>query len=688
MKIIHLARARSRYPLTARLLFSFVLAVSSASAGIINWTNTQGGSWFDAANWSPTGVPGGSDVATITNSGTYTVLVSTGSVASASLTLGGGSGTQRLVYGTSTGALAITNSAVQANGLLLVTNGGLQGALQVLAGGQLQIDSPSSLFFYNFALTNQGTVAWTNGAISVGGNNSDTTIIANAGLLQISGDNNANYGGGSRPLLLNSGTVRKAFGTGSASLSMDLINLPTGLVDVSSGTLRLTAFETNVLGGTFTAEAPGQIKFYGNQTDAGGTASGSGTIQFATGTFYLRTNLIPQVQLAGGDVYIAGAMFQDAGAITNLTLDGAQLRGTNRVAGTLTIHSGNLLENLTVQPGGQLILGAPGGSLLYSLVLANQGTVIWSGGSLAVGDTIISNGGTWSITGDSAMNYGGGKTPYFTNYGVVQKTGGTGTSSLQGITFLNQDSGIASVSSGTLLLPNNYTNTAGTLRLNGGTLNTVGTLGMTGGQLDGAGTIGADSVFDGGTVSPGQSGPGLLRFKFGLALGPNAALAIDGTGSVPGTQFDQLSLNGALVLNGCALQVTSLPAAPGSSFAIVVNNGASSVSGNFKGLPDNSSLTIGGQPFRIHYAASAGNDVVLVPDALASSTQLSASPFGNNGFVLLGGGAGSASHTVQATTNFLQWINVGSVTADAGGRFSFTDTNAGKFPYRFYRTEN
>src|SRR5665213_2248530 len=123
--------------------------------------------------------------------------------------------------------------------------------------------------------------------------------------------------------------------------------LPSGTVDALSGTLQISGRLTNVLGGSFTATAPGAMKFGGIESDAGGVASGSGTFQFTSGTFYLFTNTISNLKFTGGDVYVSGTTsFQQAGAITNLTMDGANLRGTNRVAGTVTINSGNLLETM------------------------------------------------------------------------------------------------------------------------------------------------------------------------------------------------------------------------------------------------------------------------------------------------------------------------------------------------------
>jgi hypothetical protein len=475
---------------------------------------------------------------------------------------------------------------------------------------------------------------------------------------------------------------------------MDLINLPSGLVDCLSGTLQFSPFQTNALSGSFTATTPGLIKFNGNVTDSGATASGSGAIQFFSGTFYLRTNAIPNLKFIGGDVYVTGTTtFQQAGAITNLTLDGANLRGTNRIAGTVTMNAGNLLDTVIVQPTGQLLLPSAAGCQLYGCNLVNQGTVNWSGNSIAVGatpGTVISNGGTWTMTGDAAFNFGGGQTAYFTNAGTVQKTGGTGTSDFLGLTFVNLPSGMVLATAGTLKLPNNYTNAAGILRLNGGTITDFGTLGMTGGTLDGSGTIGSAAVFDGGTISPGPS-PNLMRFTSSLTLGTNCILAVDGSGTVPGVSYDQLSVTGAVAISNCTLQVASLPSVPvGTSFIIISNTTGSATTGSFNGLAENTQLTISGQPFRIHYAGGSGNDVVLVRDSggVATGPQLSSGGYTNKTFRLLGVGGGSTIYTIQASTNFSQWTNIGNATGDISGNFNFTDTNAANFIRRFYRTTN
>src|ERR1039457_2346957 len=90
-----------------------LLAIASVThATTITWTNTAGGNWSVAANWSPNQVPGASDTAQITTSGTYAVTNS-GTASASVLTLGSASGTQtlNLSSGTFTVGSASTGNA-------------------------------------------------------------------------------------------------------------------------------------------------------------------------------------------------------------------------------------------------------------------------------------------------------------------------------------------------------------------------------------------------------------------------------------------------------------------------------------------------------------------------------------------------------------------------------------------------
>ena len=92
-------------------------------------------------------------------------------------------GVQTLIQGSTT-VLAVTNLAdIKNNGVLAITNAGFTGTMLIEAGGQLQLNTGGNLQLYNSAITNFGAVAWISGSLSVGGNNSQSTFITNAGFV-------------------------------------------------------------------------------------------------------------------------------------------------------------------------------------------------------------------------------------------------------------------------------------------------------------------------------------------------------------------------------------------------------------------------------------------------------------------------------------------------------------------------
>ncbi|MFO1513575.1 MAG: hypothetical protein U1F83_11770 [Verrucomicrobiota bacterium] len=129
------------------------------------------------------------------------------------------------------------------------------------------------------------------------------------------------------------------------------------------------------------------------------------------------------MRLFGGEIYVVANSFQESGAITNLTLEGSQLRGTNRIgSGALTINSGGVDGQLTVLPVGQLNFPTAANKNVYSLFLVNQGTINWSGGNLLGGSTpttVVSNGGSWQITGDASLSAYWGNTILFTDQAAL-----------------------------------------------------------------------------------------------------------------------------------------------------------------------------------------------------------------------------------------------------------------------------
>lgn len=86
--------------------------------------------------------------------------------------------------------------------------------------------------------------------------------------------------------------------------------------------------------------------------------------------------------------------------------------------------------------------------------------------------------------------------------------------------------------------------------------------------------------------------------------------------------------------------------------------------------------------------SSATHFTTVVPTPPAVPVKLTAVGITNGFWKLLGTGAPSAHLTVQATTNWVQWTNIGAVTGDVSGGFSFIDSNSVNFQSRFYRTTN
>jgi hypothetical protein len=494
---------------------------------------------------------------------------------------------------------------------------------------------------------------------------------------------------------INSGLLRKSAGAGFSQINnFNVAFSPGGVVDVQSGTLRFGGGTNNTLGGSFTASGGATLDLNsGTYYDAGGVATGAGFNRFNGTTLILRTNIIPGLLHSGGTV-VLGPNFQNAGAITNLTLDGATLVGSNRVSGTFVVNSGYLVNQLTILPGGELQLNTTANKFLDTLNLINQGTVTWNAGQLLNGGqpaTVVSNGGQWLMTGDYSFNAYSGQTntPVWINSGLLRKSAGAGFSQINNFNFNTQSSGVIQADTGVLRLPLNTTNTAGILSVNGGQLQADGTLTMTGGTLEGSGAVGAN-LLAGGNITPGTNGPGLLLFPSSLNLRSGATLTLAGTNTLPGT-YDQLSVVGTVALSNATLQVLSLPSvSPGTTFIIITNDGVDAVQGEFLGLPENSVLNVSGQPFRIHYAGGSGNDVTLVRDSGTVSTgpQLSSGSYSNGTFRLLGAGSNAVIYTIQATTNFIQWTNLGTAIGDGSGNFNFIDSNAFQFRYRFYRTTN
>jgi autotransporter-associated beta strand protein len=182
---------------------------------------------------------------------------------------------------------------------------------------------------------------------------------------------------------------------------------------------------------------------------------------------------------------------------------------------------------------------------------------------------------------------------------VLQSLGGTGlTKTGAGRMVIETNSGYignTTVSAGTLIM--NGANLATDVLLNGGTFGGVGSVGAISGPS--------------GTLAPGES-PGILTAT-NLQLLAGNTFSAEIYGSLVGSEYDRLNVNGSVTLGG-SLSVTLGAGASqvGNVFRIISNDGVDAITGTFAGLAEGATVIIGGYRFRISYVGGINNNDVTL----------------------------------------------------------------------------
>ncbi len=299
-------------------------------------------------------------------------------------------------------------------------------------------------------ISNSGTIVISNGAsfaIAGGGTLTNTGTLndgAGGSGFQIDQNSSLDNQAGARELpgraarsasstgtpgsFFSSGLIEKSAGTGVSRIAVDFSNTG-GTIEVNSGTLSIAATGGSNSGGVFSVATGGTLDLTGGQTvtytgSFGG--SGSGAIVLEGGTL--------AVGIGGATFNFSGPVFQWKSGTIDTTL------GKLTNAGTI---------NLTGASGGSLHLEGSG-------AFSNFGKINHSGGARLDLDAPVTlnneSAGVYNFGTDASISEdeSGGT---FVNAGIVEKTGGSGTSSLDaGINFRN--TGTVSVQSGTLAIGN------------------------------------------------------------------------------------------------------------------------------------------------------------------------------------------------------------------------------------------
>jgi hypothetical protein len=325
----------------------------------------------------------------------------------------------------------------------------------------------------------------------------------------------------------------------------------------------------------------------------------------------------------------------------NLTVNGnfSLASGTVDGNGVLSMTgSGSSWSGGTLKPGsggftnsGTLTLSTHGTDYLDAGTLTNTGTINQSGsGKLLIqAQATLNNAGTYDFTTDSIIQQAGTTPDTFINSGTLEKTGGTGTSTI-GSTLNN--TGTVKVLSGTLdvsgtvtqLANNNLSGgtwsvlssgtAAAVLDITSGTFTSIGsgaTVTLGGGNarftnLSSLATIAAGGAFnlqnsESFSTAAALTNSGTLNLAAGCVLTVNGAFTQTSTGEflvgVGGTAknetYGKINSTGPVTLAGKLGEGAAPSYIPpvGSAFEFIDNERGAPISGTFPKLPEGKTIT-------------------------------------------------------------------------------------------------
>jgi hypothetical protein len=386
--------------------------VSRAAAGspacTDSWKSGASGGWDKASDWSTGKVPGQSDVACISASGSYTVTIGNETITVAALTIGGTGSTPTLAIGNSgSGLAAITvTGAVTINSgtLSFGWEGGLTAGSVTNSGTFLVPASP-----YTSSVT---TNTFANGGSFTNSANLDLTL---------SGTNAA---------LTNTGTLSVA---ASQTLAISSPSGQTAAID-QSGTIDNSGLLTgadawDVTGGSICGNAPyvgagdggsgGSLTF--PSTVTGGPACGTGV----TSDNIFVPNVVASVS---GTIPVGYAVsIGDGGSgFSAVTLNSVVNEGT------LSFGWGGALSGSLTNAGTFVVPASPYDSTWSTTGLDNEGTTEYDANlavTLASKTTVVTNahGASMAVASGVTVPFVGtkGKTGSFIQDGLITNSGGT-----------------------------------------------------------------------------------------------------------------------------------------------------------------------------------------------------------------------------------------------------------------------
>lgn len=524
------------------LLIAAVLTTTSfalAQTCTTQWTGSVSSDFADAQNWS-NDVPSAGDVGCIDGPGTNSVdHGAPGGASYGTVVLGGDVGQHTLSIDVH---VTFDSLIVRPTGTFDLTSGTLLGSVENLgtmriappnvvlidAGppmsnyGRIEVTTGFGLFLLRRTLINEvgGTIAM------IGGFSADL-----AGRAMISSDND--YQIINRGLITSTGG---GTGVGENNLMGNIEGGPHGFIneggriEVLDARLQIVCTQgCRLEGGEYEAAAEAHLLISGpggQGYEIEGTLTGDpeGTVELAFGG-----------TMATG----AGAAFDFGGeglTISSISFDGPGWLN----AGLLNLQGG--LQDATV---------------------VNEGVARLTNAVVTINSTWENDeGAVVELTGDHSFGGGGGVTR-IANRGRIVKTGGTGASELNGVN--NEAGGEVCVETGEIFL--------------------ILTGDAPGGIYCGNGQINITTTTPHGTISPGLS-PGILSIGPTLSLQtmqPSTVLDVEIDGPDPGTGYDRVDFQGAVVLDGQlkARRASGYEPEIGTRFVVLTVPSTSTVTSDF-----------------------------------------------------------------------------------------------------------
>ncbi|MEI6675598.1 MAG: HYR domain-containing protein [Verrucomicrobiota bacterium] len=605
-------------------LFATGFTAPTAWAADCTWNGSAGNNWNNAANWTPSQVPGTGDTASIP-AGNNAVVIDT-VVSISGLNIGD--------YEHATGDASLT----------------------IAAGGTL--NSNGAMCLYG-PLINAGTLNWQDGGITmfnhVGNGWASSITNAVGGVCNISCDDQMLVNSEGSAQFHNLGTLRKSGGTGTIYFNIFLDN--TGAVAVDSGSIQLSE-GGGKLGGTFTA------------------ASGA-AFYLVSGTFELSNT--PHFQGLGqlgvnGDLVLSGAFGGTFGIVSGSLLTGSSLTvasgGVLNISSTMTLYG-----DLAVASGGMLNIAA---TVHLRGPLINTGTLIWQDGDLIVdhdaineftGEITNATGGIFNIQCDKFMRYDYDP-PQFHNAGILRKTAGSGSTE---IAVMFDNTGTTDVQSGTLRLSGGVTQHSGTY-LTGGTwlLSNGSTLDFT--QGTNITTNQAMVTLDGGSCSFARFTSALADNQGGLTLRNGRTFTTSGNFTTSGTlriEGDSTSLSVTGTFAQTAGNTTLLDGATITATAATQSGGTLGGVGTIHVTGTTPPVLTPPPNIVVAASAAVGARVTFTPSASGSGVSVTSTPPSGSFFP-----SGVTTVNVAATNNSGNAV-LGTFTVTVVGVNSCTIVTAG-----------